>query len=156
MDTKIRIFDLLNNLISTLEGHSKGVISFSWLSSCLYPAHLLSGSFDGVAILWNLNNFQQIRSFGPHESSVHVLGLSNNLIATTSSSLLRFWDPMTGQLVGNPINSHIGPIQSISALPGAAWFFTTSNDDSVIVRSNDGQVMKNLKHPSTSHCIFDR
>eukprot|EP01040_Poterioochromonas_malhamensis_P017900 gene17900-20729_t len=46
MDTKIRIFDLLNNLISTLEG-----------------------SFDGLAILWNLNNFQQIRSFGPHESS---------------------------------------------------------------------------------------
>eukprot|EP01040_Poterioochromonas_malhamensis_P013893 gene13893-15331_t len=105
MDTKIHIFDLLNNLISTLEGHFKGVISFSWLSSCLYPAHLLSGSFDGVAILWNLNNFQQIRSFGPHESSVHVLGLSNNLIATTSSSLLRFWDPMTGQLVGNPINT---------------------------------------------------
>lgn len=153
MDAKIRIFDLNHNLIATLEGHHKGVISFSWLNG----TQLISGGWDGLAILWDLNSLQQIRSFGPHENGVHVLGLSNGLIATTSTGesinsqpanfQLRFWNPSTGQLVGSPIKDHLGSIRSIAALPGVDGFVTTSNDGSVIIRSSEGHVIETLMHP---------
>jgi WD40 repeat protein len=153
MDTKIRIYGLDNNLLATLEGHSKGVISFS----CTREHQLISGGWDGLAILWDLATFQQIRSFGPHENGVHVLGLSNGFIATTSTGesvnskpdnfYLRIWNPTSGQLVGNPIKDHHGSMRAIASLPGFDGFITSANDGSIIVRSIEGQVLETLMHP---------
>jgi WD40 repeat protein len=152
MDSKIRIYDSNGNILGSLVGHSKGVISFSWTKSF----QLISGSWDGLAILWDMNSFQQLRSFGPHENGVHVLGLSNGLIATTSTGeavnsrpdnfFIRIWDT-DGKLVTGPIKDHSGPVRSIASLPGFDGFLTTSNDGSVVVRSIEGQVIESLVHP---------
>jgi WD40 repeat protein len=158
MDCKIRIFDNNNQLVGTLVGHTKGVISFSWLShSDGSSPFLISGSWDGSAILWDLNTFQQVSSFGPHENGVHVLGLSNGLIATTSTGEsvngkpdnfhLRFWNASSGQLVGKPMKDHEGSIRSICAIPGFDGFVTTGNDGAVIIRAIDGHVIETLMHP---------
>lgn len=165
MDSKIRIFSSDNSLLTTLtNGHTKGVISFSWLhppstsSSSSSTVQLISGGWDGLAILWDLSSFQPLRTFGPHENGVHVLGLSTGLtIATTSTGEsvnsrpdnyhLRFWNTQTGQLIGSPIKDHQGSIRSIQPLPGIDGFLTTSNDGSIMMRSIEGQVIETLVHP---------
>ena len=87
MDTKIRVYDLIGNPLAELTGHSKGVISFSWSVA----GHLISGSWDGTARVWKLSNennmltYQHLFSLGPHENGVHVLGLPDGRILTTST-----------------------------------------------------------------------
>jgi phospholipase A-2-activating protein len=152
MDTKIRIFTDEGNPVGTLEGHSKGVISFSWTTTGL----LISGSWDGTAKVWNLETNSCVQTLEPHENGVHVLGLENGLIATTSTGesvdgkpanfKLRIWDPATGRLVGSPICDHAGSIRSITALRGVGGFATGANDGTVALRSVDGEVLGTVFH----------
>ena len=81
MDSRIRVFDSVGNPLMELNGHQKGVISFSWTSD----GRLISGSWDGTARVWDLNSGQCVLTLGPHENGVHVLGLPDGRIATTST-----------------------------------------------------------------------
>lgn len=154
MDNKIRIFNDESVLVAELVGHSKGVISFSWMTDKAF--HLLSGSWDGTALLWDIQTCQSLQKFGPHENGVHVLGLSNGFVATTSTGesvngkpanfQLRFWHPITGQQVGSSMKEHTGSIRSIAALPMIDGFLTSGNDGAVIMRSLDGAVIDTVYH----------
>jgi hypothetical protein len=86
-----------------------------------------------------------------------VLGLSNGLIATTSTGesvnskpanfKLRFWDPASGLQVGRSIEDHRGSLRSIAALPSIDGFATTANDGCVMLRTIDGDVIETMQHP---------
>ncbi len=147
MDSKIRIFDENGVLGSTLEGHSKGIISFSWTTT----GQLISGSWDGTAKIWDLETNSCVQTLQPHENGVHVLGLSNSLVATTSTGesvdgkpanfKLRIWDPATGREVGAPITDHSGSIRAIASIPGINGFATSANDGTMALRSIDGELL---------------
>lgn len=120
---------------------------------------LLSGSWDGHAILWNIEIEQMLMKFGPHENGVSVLALPNLQIVTASTGesvdgkpanfQIRFWDGNTGKQIGSSIQDHTGSIRSIAALPGVGGFLTTSNDGSIIMRSVEGQpIEQNFHAPS--------
>ena len=154
MDNYIRIFDPdTSELMVKLEGHSKGVISFSWT----VDNHLISGSWDGTAKIWDLESSQVIKTLGGHENGVHVLGLKSGLIVTTSTGesvdgkpanfQIRYWDPITGRVQGDTIRDHQGPIRSIAPLPGMDGILTGSNDGTVMMRSIEGQPIEILMHP---------
>jgi phospholipase A-2-activating protein len=157
MDSAIRIFDQDGKLQSQLSGHKKGVISFSWIPG--HPTRLISGSWDGQAILWDIESERMLMRFGPHENGVHVLAISEQTLITTSTGeavdgkpanyQIRFWDMLTGNQSAPPVCDHAGSIRSIAALPGVAGFLTTSNDGSVIMRGVDGQPIEQLFHSST-------
>lgn len=155
MDKKVRVFDgQSRELIAVLEGHSKGIISFSWTSD----GKLISGSWDGTAIVWDLTTHQIVHTLSGHENGVHVLGLSNGLVATTSTGesvngkpanfRLRFWNVSSGQQIGDSISDHMGSIRAISGVPGIGGFATSSNDGTVILRSIDGVVIGTMYHPA--------
>ena len=153
MDSHIRVYDCDGNLIHKLEGHSKGVISFSWSSS----GYLISGSWDGTAKIWNIEDGSCLNTLGPHENGVHVLGLSHNLIATTSTGeainnrpanfKLRIWNLETGTEVQSSISDHEGPIRSIAAVPILDGYATSSNDGSIVLRAADGHRLDSMFHP---------
>lgn len=142
-------------LLETLPGHGKGVISFSWTVN----NQLVSGSWDGTAKLWDLTALTNVLTLGPHENGVQVLGLANGFIATTSTGesvngkpanfKLRIWDPATGKQVGDDIQDHAGSIRCIVPLPAIDGFATTSNDGAVVMRSIDGQPIDVMTHPET-------
>eukprot|EP01038_Epipyxis_sp_PR26KG_P006801 gene6801-9316_t len=152
MDTKIRIFDSLGVLMLTLEGHAKGVISLNWTEDY----KLLSGSWDGTASMWDVTTGTRIKTFGPHENGVHVMSVGTTTIATISTGesvngkpanyRLRFWDIVSGNLIGTPIEDHHGSIRSIAKLPGIKGFATSSNDGTVILRTIDGQEIGTVFH----------
>jgi WD40 repeat protein len=152
MDSKIRVFDNNGALLNTLEGHSKGIISFSWTT----VGFLVSGSWDGSALIWDLSSSSIVQRLQPHENGVHVLGLSNSTVATTSTGesvdgkpanfKLRLWDVSSGAVVGAPIADHAGSLRSIAAVPGINGFMTTANDGTVALRSIDGEAMGTMYH----------
>jgi WD40 repeat protein len=121
MDCKIRVYDTTGNPVMVLEGHVKGVISFSWTAG----GSLISGSWDGTAKIWDLSrNGLLTHSLGPHENGVNVLGLPDGRIATTSTGeavdgkpanyRLRLWDGTTAAQIGESISDHGGSIRSIT------------------------------------------
>lgn len=157
MDSVVRIFDQDGNLQGQLKGHSKGVIAFSWVPGV--PNQLVSGSWDGQAILWDIESEQQLMTFGPHENGVHVLAVSKDTLITTSTGesvdgkpanfQIRFWNMLTGKTSAPALRDHGGSIRSIAALPGVDGFLTTSNDGSVVMRGIDGQPIEQLYHSPT-------
>jgi len=152
MDNKIRVFDNEGVLQSTLEGHAKGVISFSWTEE----HNLISGSWDGTAKIWSLQTNSCVGTLQPHENGVHVLGLSGSQVATTSTGesvegrpanfKLRIWNVNTATMIGSPVQDHSGSIRSICALPGIGGFATGANDGTVALRSVDGEVLGTVFH----------
>lgn len=161
MDSKIRIFDSIGNPLHEIQGHEKGVISFSWTSK----GELISGSWDGTARIWSLelsSMTETVQSeckfvLGSHENGVHVLGLPDGRVVTTSTGesvnekpanfKVRIWDGSTGALLQPAIVDHTGPIRSVCLLPGMGGFATCSNDGSVIMRTGDGAAVSTSFQP---------
>lgn len=111
--------------------------------------------------MWNLLTNQCVHTLMGHENGVHVLGLPDSIIASTSTGeavngkpanfrfhilkfilsritdlmcphRLRFWNADTGSLISPPIDDHAGSIRSIAAVSGIGGFVTTSNDGTVV------------------------
>ena len=144
MDQAIRVYDAVTqNLVLKLEGHTKGVISFSWTST----HKLVSGGWDGSARIWDLDLAGAcLMELTGHENGVQVLGLPSGHILTTSTGesvnskpanfQLRMWDPTDGEQLGESRRDHAGPIRSICGIRNAAGdgtseFATSSNDGSI-------------------------
>lgn len=151
MDNIIRLFDLSGNLLGQLNGHEKPVISFSWTNTF----QLVSGSWDGTARLWNLNNLTCINTYSGHENGVHVLALENDTLVTVSTGeqvnnkpanfRLRLWSLSRAQLFRDPIEDHSGPIRSVFSVPQIG-FATTSNDGTLCLRDNKGNCINVCTH----------
>ncbi len=117
---------------------------------------LISGSWDGTARVWDLRTHACVFVLDKHENGVHVLGLSNNTIATVSTGesvngrpanyRLRIWDA-SGKMVGDPIADHAGSIRSICAVSGIGALATSSNDGSIMLRTIDGESIGTMLHP---------
>lgn len=173
-DSSIRIFDRAHKLVTTLEGHDKPVTSLAYASTPAAASaaasdgkeqestYLVSGSWDGTAKIWNLQNHSLIATLPDHENSVCVAGLvvptantNSNIIrvATGSAGIaqnnqisdhtVRIWsiDVRTGEVqkLSSKSNDHDGPIRDIALLPGAdgtgGTLATCSNDGTVKLRS---------------------
>jgi len=157
MDARVRVYDAVGNPLMLLEGHQKGVISFSWTAG----GQLISGSWDGTAKVWALDfaahKGECVMTLGPHENGVQVLGLPDGNIATTSTGeavndrpanfKLRVWDGRTGRQVGDSICDHQGPIRGIATVAGLSGLATCSNDGTVSLRGIDGTLIDTMAHP---------
>ena len=156
-DSKIRIFDSeTNSLQRTLEKHTKGVISLSWVTTSIGDLYLLSGSLDGTANVWDLSSNSCIQELAhlSHDHGVHVLGLSDGNIATVftddsvnggpANYILRIWN-LTGDQICRPFDDHKEPIRAIQLVWGAS-FATVANDE-IIVRDPSGKSIVIMRRP---------
>jgi phospholipase A-2-activating protein len=150
MDKKIRMYSEDGILVSILTGHEGGIISFGFTSD----GHLISGSWDGTARIWDLKKALCIGVLSGHENGVCVLGLPNGTIVTGSTGKqvgntvvdfqLRFWNQDFS--LQKTLKDHTGPIRELSIVPEIG-FCSCSNDGSIKIRTFDGQVVATMAHP---------
>lgn len=54
----------VNEIVATLNGHSKNVVCLAW--SPYISGHLISGSYDGIAQVWNIETQELIATYMEH------------------------------------------------------------------------------------------
>ncbi|CAI4228180.1 unnamed protein product [Auanema sp. JU1783] len=99
----------------TLEGHSKAILACATTED-----HLLTGSKDRTAKLWDLSTGQEIRTLGVHPNSVHSVKFvpNSNLALSISMYQVRVWDIRTDSCIrvlhssGQIIEGDGGPVGS--------------------------------------------
>ena len=166
MDSRIRVFDAVGNPIALVEGHCKGVISFSWTPS----GQLLSGSWDGTCKIWDFSVSGDgvhasiittcVCTLSGHENGVNVVGLPSGDVVTTSTGesvndrpanfKIRIWSlkslSSSSPVPTTTIQDHTGSIRSIAYVSAIDAIVTTSNDGSAILRSSNAHPIGHMMH----------
>lgn len=155
-----------HQITASFRGHEKAVTSLAWCDP--KERWLVSGSWDGTAKIWNVENSALVATLPNHENSVCVTGLDYNngggeedslIIATGSAGMAqggsiaghstRLWRVHVGtgetELLYTVANDHDGPIRDI-----ASYLDNTNDNDSqskgqspavlLATCSNDGSV----------------
>ena len=105
--------------------------------TCAFPVdgHLISGSWDGTARVWDVASGACLQVLEGHENGVCVLGLPNGDIVTGSTGRqdehqnhvgyrVRIW--RAGAIV-RTLDDHGSAVRSVALVPGMG-FVSTSND----------------------------
>jgi phospholipase A-2-activating protein len=182
-DSLIQVFDVkTNKRLFVLKGHGKPVTSLSFLkissdgddndSGSGNDYYVVSGSWDGTAKIWNLNNGECCATLDGHENTVSVQGLPPP--STGGSGKARFATGSAAIATGNSIseykiqiyevtsspsslsvtltstiaNDHQGPIRSLSFDQKLQLLLSCSNDGSVKLReTQSGSCVQILSFP---------
>jgi phospholipase A-2-activating protein len=137
-DAVIRIFDSAHQLVGSLKGHEKPVTSLAWCGGNKgggggggeqqQSSHfLVSGSWDGTAKVWNMQNRSLVATLPGHENSVCVASLSTSSSSTStssspssssSSSVLEIVTGSAGIAANNRIQDHSIRIWNVDTVTG--------------------------------------
>jgi phospholipase A-2-activating protein len=169
-DAIIRVFDSASHTLQReLKGHDKAVTSLAVAATEAAPSVLVSGSWDGTAKIWNVQQGSLIATLPNHENAVCVAVLPSNnnsssntlKVATGSAGVavnnvvvdhaVRLWsiDVATGEvtLLKHVANDHDGPIRSLCFLPKSNQLASCSNDGTVKLRdASTGKVDVTLSY----------
>lgn len=99
---------------------------------------LISGSYDGAVILWDLPTQSMRARLGGHSSNIHLaLSPDGTTLATVDFEAIRLWETATGRWLGT-IPGYTGPLAfaSPTELLAGVW-----GDDLVRLDSESGQVL---------------
>lgn len=97
-DKTVKQFGLVSGI--QMAGHGKPVTSLAFF---MPPnGHILSGSEDGTARMWNTGNGQQARQFdmGGPVTAVAIRPDGQQVAATGANNLTRLWNSGNGQVMG--------------------------------------------------------
>ena len=113
---KIKIWNDDGNLTQTLSGPNSFVQSLKLLPN----GNLISGSFDGTMIIWNLTNGPKAFEWLPnaaHSSSIFAFEVINEFTVASASrdAFIKFWNFLNGSLI-NSITNPNGGISSLLLL----------------------------------------
>lgn len=141
----IRVYDLRTGEIAfVLAGHSDEVRALAFSPD---GGQLLSGSMDGVAILWDIAARQPSRVFRGHEGGIIAVGFTSDGQHAVTASLdktARLWSPDADEASAT-LSGHGAPLSGMTVLAGSGSIATAAQDGSVKLWSgSDGRAQKDL------------
>lgn len=150
LDVGVRVWDIATlDVLWVLKGHTNTVDSVKF-----HPdgKHLLTSSWDGTAILWDLSTGEQVRIY-THGDRIFKLALSpdGSLFATAGADdVVRLWNTETGEEV-RVFAGHTGDVNGVSFSPDMRYLATASSDQSVkLWLVEDASLVKTFKgHTNT-------
>ncbi len=109
-DAKLRVYNLNTSKIDAcLEGHFSSITCFDYIKNENSNSYdqLISGSRDKVLIIWDLINYNKLRTIPIYESIESILLVSNLfdinndrfLITMGNEGILKIWDAKTGHIM---------------------------------------------------------
>lgn len=139
-DTIINMMDIQGNPLKEFVGHVKIVNSLSQAE----PDCFISGSWDGTAIVWDIESSINMYQLGGHSHAVSTLALPNKKFITASQDKsIKFWDK--DKLVRTVELAHQDIIRSIVLDDSSETFYTCSNDAVIKQWTMDGRLIGNLQ-----------
>ncbi len=97
-DRTVRLWECENgNCIKVLRTHTVADLKFD-------DTHLLTGSFDTTAVLWNLNTCESIQRYPGHVAAVFSVNFNkelNLLVTGSADSTVKVWNLQTGEMLQN-------------------------------------------------------
>jgi WD40 repeat protein len=93
--------------------------------------YLLTGSFDGIARLWDVSGGQELRRFAGHSGTLNGVAFSPDgryVLTTGDDRTARLWDAQTGQEVRRFVG-HGDLVRMGAVSPDGKYVLTVSNDE---------------------------
>ncbi|KAJ5071344.1 f-box and wd repeat-containing protein [Anaeramoeba ignava] len=121
-DKTIKIFDIeKGELKTTLTGHKNWVVTVKKVNPLSSTHNIVSGGWDGVTRVWDIENEKSFGSTGGHTDSItclEVLNPYNNPVFLTGSvdHLIKKWDLRSGRVV-QTFYGHRSPVKCLSVTP---------------------------------------
>lgn len=138
-DAIVNLMDCEGNLIKDYIGHTKIVNSLSQAE----PDYFISGSWDGSAIVWDIETSQSLYQLSGHSHAVATLALPNKKFITASQDkAIKFWD--NEKLIRSVELAHDDIIREIILDDQNGTFYTCSNDCFVKQWTLDGRLIGKL------------
>ena len=138
----IRLYDFASGrLVSLLKGHEDVVYGLAFSPDGL---HLISGSFDKTAIIWDVGAGKAEHRLQGHTAEIYTVGFTPDGKRAVTGSLdheLRLWSVETGVLL-QPMTGHRDKVYSLAVAPDGR---IASGDLSGEIRLWDGRTGAFLK-----------
>jgi len=139
-DAIINMMDCQGTLLKDFVGHTKTVNSISQAE----PDCFISGSWDGTAIVWDIESSRQMFQLEGHSHAVTTLALPNKKFITASQDkAIKFWD--ADKLIRTVELGHEDIIRSIILDDSSETFYTCSNDTVIKQWTMDGRLIGKLE-----------
>lgn len=121
----IFVFDRQGNPITKFT-HNSPVCSLDFIDS----DRIVSGSWDGKAIVWSLNAQKPIAEYVQHKYAVCVYysKSSDCVVSGSQDKALNLWDYKTAAKLKRVENAHNDIIREIGDIEGSGMIITCSND----------------------------
>jgi WD40 repeat protein len=138
----IRLYNFASGqLVALLKGHKNVVVGLAFSPD---SRHLISGSTDKTAIIWEVATGKELRRLKGHHSYIFAVGFTpDGARAVTGSSdhELRLWSVESGALLAT-MTGHKDKVYSVAIAPDGT---IASGDDSGEIRLWGGQTGRFLK-----------
>lgn len=128
-DATLRIWDLKTNQCRSCYSHPNDLYTVSFHPG---DSHLVTGGYDKLVRLLDLENGKIIKEFEGHKLSISSVCLSpmgNLIISGSKDSTIKFWDTVSGLCI-KTITSHLGEITSVSLNSNGSMLLSSSKDNS--------------------------
>jgi len=143
--TSIRLYDFASGrLTATLKGHKNGVFGLAFSSD---GKHLISGSFDLTAMLWDVENQKLIHRLAGHKDYMYGVGFTpDGTRAVTSSNdrTLKLWSVKDGREIAT-LAGHSERVRALAVSPASGIIASGSRDGEIrLWDSNTGKFLRTL------------
>ncbi|CAE6514291.1 unnamed protein product [Rhizoctonia solani] len=118
-----------------LQGHYEKVWSVDYSPDSQW---LASESLDGTVCIWSTDTWERKRVLRPVEKR-RGTGLSvvfspdSAMIAAGHGSMIHLWDPLSGRMIGEPLEGHTYDISSLTFSPDGSCLVSGSGDCNICI-----------------------
>lgn len=122
---QLTLLDLETGEDRRLKSHTGQVTAVTALPD---GRHAVSASSDGTIYLWDLESYEEIRTFTAHEERVNALAVladGRRALSASEDTTLRLWDLETGAEL-RTFKGHSGSVSAVAVLPDGRHFLSAS------------------------------
>ncbi|KAJ4290293.1 hypothetical protein N0V90_010509 [Kalmusia sp. IMI 367209] len=138
--------------VSTLEEHSKGVMSVAYSHD---SKQLASASIDGTVKVWDVHSGGCMLTLKGHTDTVLSVAFSPDSTQIASGSTdetVKIWDTHSGECVLT-LKGHNDPVLSVAFSHHSAWLVSVSDKTARVWNTSSGKSISTLKNYIDSVCL---